>query len=195
MDSWQNGLKPALSRFTCPPLPRASCPQCSLWHTRVSDRSIIGLLPRASLSQVSVRHSRVSGLPKSVSFRRSGGSLIRPPCSQCSLGHPRVSGLPEIGLFPAFRRFSATGILPTVLSGAWSRVRAVNYRPSATATPATGICEALPRVRPSRNRSFSGTSAGLCHGHPAHSALWGMVAWQNGQLLAFCHAHPRHRYL
>ena len=164
MVSWQNGLKPALSRFTCPPLPRASCPQCSLWHTRVSDRSIIGLLPRASLSQVSVRHSRVSGLP-------------------------------EIGLFPAFRRVSATGILPTVLSGAWSRVRAVNYRPSATATPATGICEALPRVRPSRNRSFSGYSAGLCHGHPAHSALWGMVAWQNGQLLAFCHAHPRHRYL
>ena len=202
MVACQAGVKTALSRSTCPPLTRHPCPQVHQWHPRVSDHPQNGPLPRIPPPQMPQSHGRVaersqtSPFPVYLSSSATGilptvlsvaYSRVRPVNYRPSATSIPVTGIcealprvrpSEIGLFPAFRRFSATGILPTVLSGAWSRVRAVNYRPSATATPATGICEALPRVRPSRNRSFSGTSAGLCHGHPANSALWGMVACQ-----------------
>ena len=130
-------------------LPRHPCPQWSLRHGRVSDRSIIGLLPRAPPSQVSVRHPRVSGRPQN-------SSLPRLPPLQVLLWQGRVSDLPEIGLFPLLRRFSATApcsqgsLEPPRVSG-WCRIGpfpVISPYPD-TATPATGIPVAVSRVRPS----------------------------------------------
>ena len=120
-----------------------------------------------------------------VAERTYNGPLPRPPPLQGPQWNPRVSGLPEIGLFPVLRPVSATAPLPTVVSEAWSRVSAVNYRPSATSTPVTGICEASPRVRPSLNRSLFVYSTILCHGILDHKGLWGHPAWQAGRMLGF----------
>ncbi len=154
-------------------LPRSSCPQGSLGAPRVSGWCRIGPFPvimpypdtvipitgisvagsrgRPPLKRLSATTTPVTRAQSHgrVAERTYNGPLPRPPPLQGPQWNPRVSGLPEIGLFPVLRPVSATAPLPTVVSEAWSRVSAVNYRPSATSTPVTGICEASPRVRPS----------------------------------------------
>ena len=136
----QASVASAPFRYFCPILTRLSLLHASQCQGPVSDRPQIDLLPRHHPLQYLLGHGRVSD-------RSIIGLLPRPPCLQGSLEAPCVSGWCRIGDFPVSLPYPATAIPATGIPVAGSHVRPVNYRPSATVTPVTGICEASPRVR------------------------------------------------